>query len=141
MNYLDDVMKPNQSVNPLFSMLGVTIHRIDKTGAVLHLPFKRDLLQGGGVIAGGILSTLLDEAMAHAVLARLKPDCKTATIDLNVQYLAPAKSENELLATPRVIKQGSRVLFTESEMTCGAKPVAIATASFLVNTNQSLLER
>lgn len=69
--YLKKLQEDGQTVNPVFNFLGIVIEQISKEKVILRLPFKPGFIQGGGVIAGGIMATLADEAMAHLVIANL----------------------------------------------------------------------
>lgn len=123
MRYLDEVLRPDQTVNPLFNHLGIRLLHADASRAELALPFRPELLQGGGLVAGGVLATLLDEAMAHAALARLasRQEAHTATpriatVDMHIHYLRAARPGTDLRAEARVVKSGSRVLFIEASV-------------------------
>ncbi len=67
--YLEQIRLPEQSVNPLFHHLGIKVVELAPDKATLRLFIKPELIQGAGNAAGGVLAALLDEAMAHAVLA------------------------------------------------------------------------
>lgn len=134
MSYLDQVAKPGQTVNSLFNFLGVIVDTISPEKAILRLPFQDGFIQGAGIIAGGIIATLLDETMAHLVLAHLG-DTKTtkiSTVTFSVHYLAEAKAHQELIATATMMKKGQRILFVEAEIAIQARLIAKGTASFLV---------
>jgi uncharacterized protein (TIGR00369 family) len=131
-DYLDAVRQAGQTVNPLFAFLGMVVETIEPDRAVLRLPFRPELIQGGGVVAGGVLAVLLDETMAHAVLGGNKPGHKTTTVNLSVSYLRPAGSGADLTCEARVVKRGGRVLFVEAEARSGDVEAARATASFLL---------
>ncbi|WP_316896306.1 PaaI family thioesterase [Pseudodesulfovibrio indicus] len=131
-DYLDAVRQEGQTVNPLFAFLGLAVETIEPDRAVLRLPFRPELIQGGGVVAGGILAALLDETMAHAVLAGNKPGHQTTTVSLSVNYLRPARRGQDLTCEARVVKRGGRVLFLEAEVRSGDAEAARATASFLL---------
>ncbi len=107
--YLKKVQLPGQSVNPLFASLGVVVEKISREKVVLQLPFKPDFTQGGGMIAGGIMATLADEAMAHAALANLEPGETTATIEMNIRYLK-GRASGDIVATATLIKKGRRII-------------------------------
>lgn len=112
--YLEKVCCPDQTVNPLFSLLGIRVEALQPERAMLRMRAGCDHVQGAGMIAGGIMATLLDEAMAHAVLAGNEPRRKTTTVDMNVSYLHPVEEGAELLCEARVIKRGKRVAFAEA---------------------------
>ncbi len=130
--YLEAVRQPDQIVNPLFNLLGVVVEQIDADAAVLRLPPNPGCVQGAGIIAGGVLATLADEAMAHVVIAGLEPGQRTATIDFSMRCLSPARPGVELLARATVLKRGSRVIFAQAEVTDAASGqlLAVGSASF-----------
>jgi uncharacterized protein (TIGR00369 family) len=131
-DYLDEVGRENQTVNPLFSFLGVRVERIDAQAVTLALPLRPEFIQGGGVVAGGILAALADEAMAHVVLANLNPGESTATIEMNVRYLKSVR-EGTARAEARVVKRGRQVVTVEAEVKDGeGRLLARAGASFQV---------
>ena len=131
--YLEAVRQPGQTVNPLFTHLGVVIERADQDQAVLRLPFNPACIQGAGIVAGGILATMLDEAMAHAAIAQGHEGRQVATTNLEVRFFRPARSGDEITATARVVKGGGRALFLEAEAVNQAGTVlAKGSATFLV---------
>ena len=130
--YLKRLQEPGQRVNPLFEFLGVKIVRLSKEQVVLALPFREDFIQGGGVIAGGVMATLADEAMAHVVLANLEEGQSTATIEMNLRFLKPIK-QGEIIAEAALLKKGRQVLTVEAKIRDRQNQLlAQAGASFMV---------
>jgi uncharacterized protein (TIGR00369 family) len=116
--YLDEVCRERQSVNPLFNFLNARL-LIEADGtARLTLPVGPGLIQGGGVVAGGILSTMADEAMAHAVMAAVGADQAMVTVEMNMRYLRSAGPcrEADLYAVGRLLKPGRTLCTAESEV-------------------------
>lgn len=130
--YLESVSQFDQTVNPLFTFLGIQIIELAPDKAVLELVIKPELIQGAGKAAGGVLATLLDEAMAHAVLSGNAPGQFTTTVNMNVSYYKPVQQNDTLICTANVTKRGSRIAFTEATITIDSTPVAQATASFMM---------
>jgi uncharacterized protein (TIGR00369 family) len=130
--YLDAVRQPGQTVNNLFAFLGIAVDTLEPDRAVLRLPFRPELTQGAGMVAGGVLATLLDETMAHAVLGGNGPGQRTTTVNLSVSYLRAARPGSDLTCEARVVKRGGRVLFVEATASSDNREVARATASFLL---------
>jgi len=130
--YLKKVQLPGQSVNPLFAFLGVIVEQISPERVVMRLPFRTDFIQGGGMIAGGIIATLADEAMAHAALANLNPGETTATIEMNIRYLKGCAS-GDIAATAALVKKGRRIITLHADVSDNSgQTIAQAGASFLV---------
>jgi len=130
--YLRALREPGQRVNPLFPFLGVKVERLTPERVVLALPFREDFIQGGGVIAGGIMATLADEAMAHVVLANLDEGKTTATIEMSLRFLKPIK-KGAIVAEAGLVKKGRQVLAVEAKiMDEQGQLLALAGASFMV---------
>ena len=130
--YFKALQERGQGVNPLFAHLGATLDSVSREEVRLCLPVSKYLLQGAGVVAGGILATMADVAMAHVVMANLKAGAKTATIEMNMRYLRSAR-DGALFATGRIIRQGRTIITTESEVRDQDNNLlALAGASFIV---------
>ncbi|GFK95669.1 Proofreading thioesterase EntH [Fundidesulfovibrio magnetotacticus] len=131
-SYLDDVRRPGQTVNPLFAFLGVKPVALERERAVLELPFRPEFVQGGGVMAGGLLAALADEAMAHVVLANLEPGRRTATVEMSVRYFRPVL-EGALTATAELVHAGRRIVSVEAQVRDAAGRLAAkASGSFFI---------
>jgi uncharacterized protein (TIGR00369 family) len=130
--YFKKLQEEGQTVNPLFKFLGVNIEIISKEKVILRLPFQHDFIQGAGMIAGGIMATLADEAMAHVVLANLNSGESTATIEMNIRYLK-AIAMGEIIAEGILIKRGKRVVTVQADILDDRRQLlAQAGASFMV---------
>ncbi|QDU85288.1 hypothetical protein Pla163_24160 [Planctomycetes bacterium Pla163] len=66
-----------------------------------------------GIVHGGLTSFLLDGAMGRAIGRTLEAGGSCATVQLSVQFLAPARGT--IAAVGRVTKRGRRVAFAEAE--------------------------
>jgi len=67
-----------------------------------------------GVVHGGLLSTVLDEAMAHAVLAA---GLKAMTAELRVRFREPAPSGLALAVRGWVVQRSKRLVEAEASVT------------------------
>ena len=116
--YFEALRCPDQKVNPLFSFLGTRFIKAEDGHAVIELPVSEKLAQGAGVVAGGILATLADEAMAHAAMSLLEDGKQIVTTEMNIRYLRATnpKGKGTLIATGRVVKPGNSVITTDAEI-------------------------
>lgn len=131
--YLEALSKPGQGVNPLFGFLGVVPVHVDASRAVLELPLRPEFIQGAGVVAGGVLATLADEAMAHLVLANLAEGERTATIEMSVRYFRPVLGAGALRAEASLVSRGRRIVGVEAGVTDSeGRLAAKASASFFI---------
>ena len=127
--YLDAVQAEDQRVNALFTFLGARLEAAGEGEAVITMPVTRKVAQGGGMVAGGILATLADEAMAHAVLSALPDKQFAVTAEMNIRYLRGADPEKggTLRVTASVVRKGSHLCVTEAKVFDG-KGTLLATA-------------
>lgn len=122
--YLTAVKAKDQTVNRLFGLLGARLASASDGNAVVAAPVNADFGQGGGMVAGGILATLADEAMAHAVLSALPEGKACVTAEMNVRYLrglAPEPDDagtaaGDIRAEATVVKRGSALFVAESRV-------------------------
>lgn len=67
-----------------------------------------------GIVHGGILSTLLDEAMIYAI--RLIKEELTVTAKLEISFKSPAKVGEELMITGNIINESGRLISAEGKI-------------------------
>jgi len=130
--YLQAVQQNDQRVNAVLKHLGVTVDDIAPGQAELRMTAKSELTQGAGVLSGGVLATLLDETMAHAVLTQNEAGQRTCTVDMHVTYYRVAKVGDDLICRGYVTKRGKRMVFVDAVASCNDKEIAKSTASFML---------
>ncbi len=119
--------------NPLFiRLVGVNIDEVRKDYCRLSLPFREDLLQAGGAVHGGVISTLLDTACVPAVGSGFDKARPYSTISMQVQFLSGA-SQSDLEAVGWVVKRGKSIAFCNSAVqTTDGKLLATASLTFKI---------
>jgi len=110
--------------------LGMRILRVDPDAGVLEAEFdgKDDFTNPAGNIQGGFLSAMLDDTMGPALASQLAAGEFAPTLNLNVQFLAPARP-GKLYGIGRVMKRGGAICFLTGELRQQDKIVATATAT------------
>jgi uncharacterized protein (TIGR00369 family) len=125
-------------------LLGWTFLGADAAAGTARIAFegRPEFCNPAGFIQGGMLAAMLDDAMGPAVLVMSEGRFYTATIDMNVSYLAPAKP-GRLIGEGRVVQLGKTVAFLEASLRDGEGTlVARATSSArLVPTERLSSER
>jgi len=119
---LDDV--------PFAKLLGIEVESVEAGHAVLTMKMRDDLKRNGGIAHGGAVATLIDSAMAFAIMPMLAENERSITVDLTIHYLRPV-SEGTARASARVVRAGKRVITVSAELFDGEKLAATAISTYL----------
>lgn len=111
---------------PFAKMIGMELLDMRPNEAVIKIDMRDELRQPAGLLHGGVTATLIDTAMAFAVITRLSDDERASTIDLTVHYLRP-HTEGTFTCTAKVVRAGKRI-FTVSADVVNEQDKLIATA-------------
>ena len=105
-------------MNPIGLRMEVSFH---DNKAYSRLSLKREFQGWSDIVHGGVMATILDEIMAHAVLHYVG---QAVTTSLQVTYRAPLKVGEEFEAIGYVAEQKSRVTVAKAEIrTPGSKKI------------------
>ena len=104
---LDDV--------PFAKLLGIQLDSLEPGHSVLSMPMRDELKRNGGIAHGGAIATLIDSAMAFAIVPMLAEDERSITVDLTIHYLRPV-SAGTARASARVVRAGKRVITVSAEL-------------------------
>jgi uncharacterized protein (TIGR00369 family) len=106
---------------------------------VLRIPYRSDLVgePDTGVLAGGVVTTLLDMACGWATVAALETPTSIATLDLRIDYMRPAEPGRDILASARCYKLTRSIAFVRALAydQSPEDPVAAAQAAFMLDSN------
>jgi len=100
---------------PFARLLGIQIVSVLAGHAVLSLPVRDDHKQNHGVVHGGAIASLIDSAMAFAIIPLLAENERTTTVDLTIHYLRPL-TEGVAKSAARVVRAGRRVIVVSAEV-------------------------
>lgn len=117
---LDDV--------PFAKLLGIEVESVEPGVATLSMKMREDLKRNGGIAHGGAVATLIDSAMAFAIMPMLGENEHSMTVDLTIHYLRPV-SEGSARATARVVRAGKRVITVSAELFDGNQKLAATAIS------------
>lgn len=122
---------------PHVRALGMRITQVEHAKIWGIAPF-RDELAGdaqSGVIAGGVVTTLLDSLCGFAVHTRLPLSSGTATLDLRIDYMRPAAPRRDVLAMAHCYKLTRSIAFVRALAfdEDPDDPIAHAAATFMLN--------
>lgn len=110
------------------SGLRVESNREEGTAEIRWTP-GREYQGFKGILHGGIVSTLLDEAMAHAVLSVVSG---AATAALSVRFQRPVSTDRDVTIRARVEERRGRVLLAKGVLTQEGREMATAEGKFVL---------
>jgi uncharacterized protein (TIGR00369 family) len=114
--YIDRV---NQLVNrsPYFDLLSMKISKVGAGFSEIKIDLAQKHLQPFGFVHGGVFASIIDAAAFWSLFYEIdNQDTGVTTVDLKLNYLAPAVSGN-LIAKGRQIKLGRTLGYADAEVT------------------------
>lgn len=120
--------------------LGFETVSVEPGVAVLRAPYLPEMVGDPetGVIAGGVVTALLDHASGQAVFAALGHPTGIATLDLRIDYMRPAEPGLPIYARAHCYKLTHSIGFVRAlayDRTAD-DPVAAAQAAFMLGTGE-----
>ena len=101
--------------NPFAVLIGMKLVDLKPEQATIKIEMRDELRQPHGILHGGVTATLIDTAMAYAVITCLEETEKASTVDLTVHYLRP-HSEGAFSCTAKIVRAGKRILTVSAEV-------------------------
>jgi len=118
--------------------LGFAFESAEGDRVRIRVPWRGDLVgdPDTGVIAGGLVTTLLDHVGGLAVWLKIGTYQPIATLDLRVDYMRAARPRADLLAEARCFKLTSSIAFVRAWAfeDDPKDPVAAAQAAYVLTT-------
>lgn len=125
--------------SPQAKALGISLVSVEKAEAVLKIAYKPELVgdPDTGVVAGGVITTLLDQTCAQSIWAALPEYTSIATLDLRIDYMRPAKPGADIFAHAHCYKLTRSVAFVRAQAYDAdiEDPIATAQAAFMLDAH------
>ncbi len=124
--------------------LGMRSHKAGPAHATISVAYQDNLVGNPetGVLHGGVVTTLLDNACGLAAMTHPDLQGMVATLDLRIDYMRPAKPGKTLWATcecyrlTRSVAFCRGVAYDEDE----GDPIATATGAFMITAAKTKFE-
>jgi uncharacterized protein (TIGR00369 family) len=125
--------------SPQARALGFQTLEIGEAVAILKVPYRPEIVgdPATGVMAGGVVSTVLDDASGPAGHAAMTEWTSIATLDLRIDYMRPAQPGRDVLARAHCYKLTRSVAFVRAVAyeDDPDDPVAAAQAAFMLDSS------
>jgi uncharacterized protein (TIGR00369 family) len=127
---------------PHAKALGMTVVNAAPDEAWLSVPYDARLVGNPetGVIHGGVITSLLDNACGIAVQLALPERMSIATLDLRIDYMKPATPHLELVAHTHCYKVTTNIAFVRGTAyhTDETDPIATCVGTFMLAANRTM---
>jgi uncharacterized protein (TIGR00369 family) len=102
-------------INHFPRLLGIEIDSVEEGRAVLSVEVRQELKQLQGVMHGGAIASLIDTAVAFAIVGASEPEARFTTVEMKVNYLSAIR-EGRVTAEARLIRDGRRIIVAECDV-------------------------
>ena len=131
---------------PFFRLIGLEVLDLQPGWSRTRLEHRHDLTQPAGILHGGVIASLIDSGIAHALLLTERfqelrhEGGALISVDLRVKYLRPV-SEDAIVCESKILRLGRQIIHAEAVVTnAEGKEVALGDATYMAVT-KSRLER
>ena len=100
---------------PFLKLIGMELLDLKTDEATIRLPMRDELRQPQALLHGGATASVIDTAMAFAVITRLADGEKASTVDLTVHYLRPV-TKGAIFCTAKIVRAGKRLLIVSADV-------------------------
>lgn len=107
---------------PFFNLIGLEIVDLGPGWSTTRLSYRTDLCQPAGILHGGMVASLIDTGIAHAILATdmfvalAAEGGHMVSVDLRVKYLRPI-SEGVITCEAKIPRLGKHIIHGEAIVT------------------------
>ena len=134
---IENEIRERVAASSFHASIGIIVEHVRDGSVDLRLEAGPDHANLQGTVHGGVLATLADTAAGLAVRSAIPPGSRHVSVNLDVQYLAPA-TMGPLLATGRVVRLGRRIAFAEADVSdAGGELLARAQVTVAVSRTES----
>ncbi|HAY21920.1 MAG TPA: hypothetical protein DCY27_07085 [Desulfobacterales bacterium] len=101
--------------NPFIISMEIEVPELGLGYARFVMPFKPGLANSIGLLQGGMIAALADEAVAYALWSLVPEEELISTVELKVNFLAPVR-QGPVEAIARIAKRGGTLSLGEVEV-------------------------
>jgi len=121
---------------PFYRFMGIRLMKVGWGRSEIRMTVGKGLTQLAGFAHGGVSASLVDSAVGLALCTMIDQGSAITTIDLQVNFLAPAKP-GLLTARGRIVHKGKRTAVGDCQVADeGGKLVSKGTATYLILENK-----
>jgi len=139
----EDFLKFAESF-PFFNLMGIEILDIQPGSSKTRIAWRDELRQPAGILHGGVIATLVDTGIAHALMLTdnfrefMQTGGRLVSIDLRIRYFRPV-SNSAIICDSTIPRLGRQIIHGESIVTDEAgKEVARGESIYMAVSGQQI---
>jgi len=123
--------KPFPTRHAFNDLLGIELVRTHRDGVTIQCRLRPDLMNGAGMLHGGVTASVADAAVGIALYHRFRGARRFTTVELKVNYFKPV-ADGALVARSHLVRIGSTIVVGRVDMFDeGKRPVGLAIATYM----------
>jgi uncharacterized protein (TIGR00369 family) len=129
----DFLMGPDGGLTEgLSAYLGMRMAHVEPGVAVVEVDVRSELVHGFGAAHGGVVATVVDQALGSAVFPLVPAGTWPATLEFKLNYLAAAR-RGVIRATGTVVSLRKRTAVVRVEVENEGRTIAVALGTISLN--------
>jgi uncharacterized protein (TIGR00369 family) len=127
---LEESIRQRLAANPFIKFVGIQAPQLGRGYARFLLPFKPDLANSIGLLQGGVIAALADEAVAFALYSLVQEGEAFNTVEMKINFLGAVKA-GEVEAEAHIAKRGRTISLGEFTVRQGERLVAKGLCTYI----------
>jgi acyl-CoA thioesterase len=127
---LEAGIRARLAANPFIQFVGIQAPQLGKGYARFLLPFKPELANSIGLLQGGVIAALADEAVAFALYSLVKEGETINTVEMKINFLG-AVQDGDVTAEAHIAKRGRTISLGEFEVRQADRLVAKGLCTYI----------
>ncbi len=127
---LEAGIRERLAANPFVQFVGIQVPQLGLGYARFLLPFKPELANSIGLMQGGVIAALADEAVAFALYSLVKEGETINTVEMKINFLG-AVQDGDVTAEARIAKRGRTISLGEFEVRQADRLVAKGLCTYI----------
>lgn len=116
--------------NPFVQFMGIEVPVLAEGYAKFVLPFRPGYANSMGILQGGLITALADEAVAYALWSLVPAGERISTVELKINFLAPVR-QGPIVAEAVIVKRGRTISLGEAAVYEGNRLVAKGLCTYI----------
>jgi acyl-CoA thioesterase len=127
---LEAGIRARLAANPFIKFVGIQAPQLGEGYARFLLPFKPELANSIGLLQGGVIAALADEAVAFALYSLVPEGEMINTVEMKINFLGAVK-DGDVIAEAHIAKRGRTISLGEFEVRQADRLVAKGLCTYI----------